>query len=102
MLKWRNKNMRKTEYEVRKDFIKYYGFETVSDFAKALQDDIANTTKVLQGKQKPTIEKIVKYAMVLNADIVDVISLFYPKEIAKYQKYKEKKRKTIKAGKKNK
>lgn len=91
--------MRKTEYEIRKDFIKSYGFDTVSSFASALNDDIANTTKVLQGKQKPTMQKIVKYAIVLNADIVDVIALFYPKEIAKYQKYKEKKCKTVKKSK---
>jgi len=80
------------EYEMRKDFIRAYGFESVSDFATALNDDIANTTKVLQGKQKPNIEKMIKYAITLKAGLGDVINLFYPKEMAEYKKNHNKKR----------
>lgn len=80
------------EYEMRKDFIRAYGFESVSDFATALSDDIANTTKVLQGKQKPNIEKMIKYAIILKAGLGDVINLFYPKEMAEYKKNHNKKR----------
>lgn len=91
-----NKTVKKAipnkEYDFRKDFIKSYGFESVSDFAKALGDDIANTTKVLQGKQKPNIEKMIKYAILLNAGLGDVINLFYPKEMAEYKKKHNKKR----------
>lgn len=80
------------EYEVRKDFIKAYGFETVSDFATALGDDIANTTKVLKGIQKPSIEKMIKYAITLNAGLGDIINLFYPKEMQEYKKKHNKKK----------
>ena len=73
-------------YQMRKDFIKAYGYETVSDFATALKDDIANTTKVLKGIQKPSIEKMIKYAITLNCGLGDIINLFYPKEMSEYKK----------------
>ena len=89
-VKTANKTVKKVvpskEYEMRKDFIKAYGFETVSSFATALNDDIANTTKVLKGIQKPNIEKMIKYAITLNCGLGDMINLFYPKEMAEYKK----------------
>ena len=80
------------EYENRKNFIKSYGFESVSDFASALNDDIANTTKVLQGKQKPNIEKMIKYAITLNSGLGEVINLFYPDLMKEYKKKHNKKK----------
>ena len=80
------------EYENRKNFIKSYGFESVSDFATALNDDIANTTKVLQGKQKPNIEKMIKYAITLNAGLGEIINLFYPELMKEYKKKHNKKK----------
>ena len=95
-VKTANKTVKKVvpskEYEMRKDFIKAYGFETVSSFATALSDDIANTTKVLKGIQKPNIEKMIKYAITLKAGLGDIINLFYPKEMAEYKKNHNKKR----------
>jgi oligoribonuclease (3'-5' exoribonuclease) len=81
------------EYENRKNFIKSYGFESVSDFATALNDDIANTTKVLQGKQKPNIEKMIKYAITLNSGLGEIINLFYPELMKEYKKKHNKNRK---------
>lgn len=81
------------EYEKRKAFLQEYGFETVSDFSKAIGDDIANTTKVLQGKQKPNVEKMIKYAIFLDAGLGDIINLFYPEQMQEYKKKHNKKRK---------
>jgi len=80
-------------YEVRKDFLKAYGYNTVSEFAQAIGDDIANTTKVLQGKQNPNIEKMIKYAVFLNAGLGDIINLFYPESMKYYKENHNKKRK---------
>ena len=80
-------------YEVRKDFLKAYGYNTVSEFAQAIGDDIANTTKVLQGKQNPNIEKMIKYAVFLNAGLGDIINLFYPEAMKYYKENHNKKRK---------
>lgn len=92
-----NKTVKKTipdkVYEVRKDFLKAYGYNTVSEFAQAIGDDIANTTKVLQGKQNPNIEKMVKYAVFLGAGLGDVINLFYPEVMKYYKENHNKKRK---------
>lgn len=80
-------------YEIRKDFLKAYGYNTVSEFAQAIGDDIANTTKVLQGKQNPNIEKMIKYAVFLGAGLGDVINLFYPEAMKYYKENHNKKRK---------
>ena len=87
------KTVRNTDiYEVRKDFLKAYGYNTVSEFAQAIGDDIANTTKVLQGKQNPNIEKMIKYAVFLNAGLGDIINLFYPEAMKYYKENHNKKR----------
>lgn len=88
-----DKNMKKTDFEIRKDYIRYFGYETISDFASAVNEDVSNVWKVLNGKQKPTIEKMIKYAIVLKVDISDIITLFYPESMKKYNRMKTKRRK---------
>ena len=79
-------------YENSKEFIARYGFDTVSMFAKALKHDIANTTKVLQGVQKPNIEKMIQYSITLNCSLGEVINLFYPDEMKQYKKSMDKRK----------
>lgn len=58
-------------------FIKESGYKTITEFSKAVNEDVSNTRKVLIGKQKPNIEKCFNYANALHCTIDQVLMLFY-------------------------
>ena len=66
--------------ERRKDFIKEK-FKSVRQFALAVNDDPSNVLKVLKGQQKPEIQKLFVWATALECDIIQLLVLFYPKEM---------------------
>lgn len=72
--------------KARKDFITERGFKNLSEFARAVHDDPTNVHKVVKGQQRPTIEKLLKYAAVLDADVIQLVYLFYFKETSDYVK----------------
>lgn len=59
------------------EFMKERGYTSISDFARAIGEDVTNTHKVFSGKQKPGIEKCFKYANALGATIDQILMLFY-------------------------
>ena len=72
-----------TSYE-RKKFLKAYGFKNVSEFARAVGEDPCNTHKLMCGKQKPDVVKLLKYASILDCSIDQIMYLFYPDEMSDY------------------
>ena len=68
----------------RKVFLKDYGFNSISEFARAVGEDPVNTHKIICGKQKPDVPKLLKYASVLNCSVDQIMYLFYPKEMREY------------------
>ncbi len=67
--------------EKRIDFILSRGFKNISQFSIAVNDSPSNVTKVLSGKQRPEIDKLFKWADVLQVDIIQLLMLFYPDEM---------------------
>ena len=67
--------------EKRIDFILSRGFKNISQFSIAVNDYPSNVTKLLSGKQRPEIEKLFKWADVLQVDIIQLLMLFYPDEM---------------------
>ncbi len=59
------------------EFMKKSGYESITDFSKAVNEDVSNTRKVMIGQQKPNIEKCFKYANALHCTIDQVLMLFY-------------------------
>lgn len=70
--------------KARKDFITERGFKNLSEFARAVGEEPTNVHKVVKGQQRPTIEKLLKYAAVLDADVIQLVYLFYFKETSEY------------------
>ena len=85
--------MKKDMYEVRKQFVLDSGFTSIEHFAQYLEDDVSNVYKVLHGVQKPRIQKLFKFAEVLECDILQVLTLFYPDEMKKNVRMMNKKHK---------
>lgn len=82
-----------TLYAERIEFIKSYGFENLSQFAREIGDDVSNVHKVFIGKQKPSIEKLLKYAGVLDCDLIQLSYLFYYNETSAYVRARNERRK---------
>lgn len=61
-------------------FIKQHGFNNLSEFARAVGEDATNVHKIVKGRQKPSIQKIFRWAKVLDCDYEDLIYLFYTDE----------------------
>lgn len=74
---WAVMNMK----EKRIDFILSRGFKNISQFSAAVNDSPSNVAKVLSGKQMPEIEKLFKWADVLQASVMQLLMLFYPDEM---------------------
>ena len=66
-----------------KQFLKDFGYPSLSAFSDALGEDITNVSKIVQGKQKPKIEKMFHWASILDCDIVRLLYIFYPAEMNK-------------------
>lgn len=74
-------NVKSKEVIARKEFLKAHGYETLAAFATKVQDNSSNVLRVLKGIQKPELQKLFLWANALHVDIVDVLNLFYPKEM---------------------
>lgn len=72
------------ESEQRLNFITAHGFKNMSDFAKAIGDERQNVYKVIHGKQQLTVKRMVKYCNVLGCSIIELLYVFYPKEMKEY------------------
>lgn len=59
------------------EFMKQSGYTSITEFSKAVNEDVSNTRKVLIGKQKPNIEKCFTYANALHCTIDQVLMIFY-------------------------
>ena len=68
---------------LRKSSIRDAGFPTLSSFADAVGEDVTNISKIILGKQKPRIEKLFKWATILDCDINKLLLLYYPEEMDK-------------------
>lgn len=66
--------------QFRTKFIKQHGFKNLSEFARAVGEDATNVHKVVKGRQKPSIQKIFKWANALDCDFEDLVYLFYTDE----------------------
>ena len=77
----------------RKEFFAQRGFINLSEFAREVGDNPSNVHKVIKGQQKPTIEKLLKYAAVLDCDVIQLIYLFYYEETTAYIKARNERRK---------
>lgn len=64
-------------------FIKEHGFKNLSEFARAVGEDATNVHKVVKGIQKPSIQKIFRWANALDCDFEDLVFLFYSDEFCK-------------------
>ena len=78
--------------EKRLKFIKERGFNNISEFARAVGEDPTNTAKVFRGEQKPKLDKLLKYALALDAEIEQMLMLFYNDEMKMYIKERNKKK----------
>ena len=89
--------------KMRKDFIKTRGFKNLSVFARAVDEYPSNIHKIIKGIQLPKVERLLQWAIVLDCDIEQLITLFYPNEMRKYveaknRKYAETKNQNITGG----
>ena len=76
----------------RKEFITQRGFRNLSEFARACGENASNVHKVIKGQQKPSIEKLLKYAAALDCDVIQLIYLFYYEETIAYIKARNERR----------
>ena len=68
---------------LRKQSIKEAGFPTLCSFADAVGEDVTNISKIVLGKQKPRIEKLFRWATILDCNIEKLLLLYYPEEMDK-------------------
>lgn len=66
------------------DFITNHGYANISLFAKAVGMERQNVWARIKGKTNPDITMLLRWAKILNADIVDMIRLFYPDDYEEY------------------
>ena len=76
----------RTEYQINniKNFILNHGFSNMSDFAKSVDMERQNLSQRIRGKCNPDIKMLLKWAIVLQCDITELIRLFYPEEYMEY------------------
>lgn len=79
-------NRTEEQIEDIKKFIVSHGFKNMSDFSKAVGMERQNMSARIRGKCNPDIILLLKWAVILRCDIVELIKLFYPEE---YQRYKK-------------
>lgn len=79
-------NRTEEQIEDIKKFIISHGFKNMSDFSKAVGMERQNMSARIRGKCNPDIILLLKWAIILRCDIVELIELFYPEE---YQRYKK-------------
>lgn len=72
--------------EKRVAFILERGYKSISDFARAVGENPENVAKIFRGEQKPKVNKLLKYALVLDAEIEQMLMLFYYDEMTDYIK----------------
>lgn len=82
----------RTEVEINniKNFIISHGFKNISDFGEAVGMQRQNVSQRIRGKCNPDVKTLLKWAMVIQCDITELIELFYPKEYSNYMGSKNK------------
>lgn len=80
------------------EFVTDRGYHSVTDFAEAVNEDVSNVHKVLKGKQKPKIQKILTYAAALDVDVMKLLEMFYPEETKEYKAIRRQKKEERKHG----
>ena len=76
----------RTEEQINdiKNFILNRGFKSISDFAKSVDMERQNLSQRIRGKCNPDIKMLLKWAIVLQCDITELINLFYSEEYMEY------------------
>lgn len=72
------------------NYIQGKGFDNISQFAQAVGMERQNVWARIKGKTDPDIRMLMRWAYILNADIDELIALFYPYEWQEYTNRKEK------------
>lgn len=82
----RKEKVTRTEEEVKKinKFIVAHGFKDMTEFAKAVGMERQNVWCRIRGRTDPNIRMLMKWAIVLNCDITELLELFYPREYGEY------------------
>lgn len=83
MQKEKIKRTKEQEKEIV-DLIKRYGFDNVSQFAKAVGMDRQNVWARIKGRTDPDIRMILKWAKVLGCSFDLLVMYFYPDEYKDY------------------
>lgn len=66
------------------EFILGHGFSNISQFAVAVGMERQNVWARIKGRTDPDIRMLLKWGLVLNCDIDDLVALFYPVEWNEY------------------
>lgn len=79
--------IKRTEAQINKIkmFIISHGFKNMSDFSKAVGMERQNVSARIRGKCNPDIILLLKWAVVLRCNIVELIELFYSEEYQEYE-----------------
>lgn len=72
------------EIEYIKSFIINHGFTTMTEFANAIGMERQNLSQRIRGKCNPDIKMLLKWAIVLHCDVMELIRMFYPEEYIEY------------------
>ena len=82
----RKEKITRTEDQINniKNFILNHGFSNMSDFAKSFDMERQNLSQRIRGKCNPDIKMLLKWAIVLQCDITELINLFYSEEYMEY------------------
>ena len=70
--------------EKRLAFIRERGYRSISELARAVDENPENMAKIFRGEQKPKVEKMLKYALALDSEIEQMLMLFYNDEMTDY------------------
>ncbi len=81
----------RTEEEIKniKKFILSHGFKNMREFGDAVGMERQNISARITGKCDPNIRMLLKWATVLQCDIIELIKLFYSKEYNMYYSRKK-------------
>ena len=82
----RKEKITRTEDQINniKNFILNHDFSNMSDFAKSVDMERQNLSQRIRGKCNPDIKMLLKWAIVLQCDITELINLFYSEEYMEY------------------
>ena len=82
----RKENITRTKEQENQiiEFIKYKGFQNVTEFANAVGMPRQNVWARIKGRTDPDIRMLLRWASVLKCDIKILVSLFYPAEWEQY------------------